>query len=66
MTLGQIIKQHREKAGLTQTGLAALLDTPQSRIAELEGDRGNPTLARLRAVADALGVPLWKLLKQLE
>jgi transcriptional regulator with XRE-family HTH domain len=67
MTLGQLIKTAREKAGLTQGELAAALKWPQSRVAELEnGKADNIGFARLRKVSAALGVPLWKLIKQLD
>jgi transcriptional regulator with XRE-family HTH domain len=67
MTLGQLVKQARDKAGLTQGELAAALEWPQSRVAELEnGHAENIGFARLRKVAAALKVPLWKLLKQLD
>lgn len=65
MTIGQLVKQTRERAGLTQTEFAEKLGWPQSRLAELEKDRTNPTFARLRHVAEKLEVPLWKLIKPL-
>jgi transcriptional regulator with XRE-family HTH domain len=64
-TLGQIIKKHREQAGLTQTGLAAVIKATQPQVADLENDKANPTLARLHQIAGAFGVPLWKLLREL-
>jgi transcriptional regulator with XRE-family HTH domain len=67
MTLGQLIRQAREKEGLTQGELAAALKWPQSRVAELEtGKAENIGFTRLRKVCAALKTPPWKLLKGLE
>jgi transcriptional regulator with XRE-family HTH domain len=71
MTLGQIIRHHRDRLGLTQAQLADRAKLRQSRIAALEADTENgrptnPTLDRLHALARGLGMPLWKLLKGLE
>lgn len=48
----------RKRAGLTQRALAERVGTTQSAIARLERGVGNPTLARLSAIAEACGLEL--------
>ena len=53
MTAGQLIKQARREAGLTQKQLAARLRITQAAVAQLESGRTNPTLATLERTLDA-------------
>jgi predicted RNase H-like HicB family nuclease/DNA-binding XRE family transcriptional regulator len=48
----------REELGLTQQALAKTTGLTQQQIARLEKRQGNPTLANLATVADALGLEL--------
>jgi transcriptional regulator with XRE-family HTH domain len=49
---GQVIKQAREAAGLSQAALADRMGTTQSAVARLESQRSNPRIDTLdRAIA---------------
>ena len=62
--LGGMLKALREGKGLTQMGLAKRAKVTQAYIAQLEaGVKRNPSLATLRRIARALGVPVERLLK---
>ena len=62
--LGHMLKALRERKGLTQVELAEKAGVTQSYLARLEaGERENPSLDVLKRLAEALGVPLSKLLK---
>ena len=61
--LGKMLKQRREEQGLTQAALAHKVGVSQTYIAKLEsGARTSPSLATLRKLAKALGVPVVELL----
>ena len=60
--IGPRLKSARRAKGLTQTGLAKLVDTSQSYIAQMEGNDREPSLETLNTLADALEVsPGWLL-----
>ncbi len=52
---GQLIRDARQAAGLTQAELAARLATTQSAVARLESERGNPRIATLARALAACG-----------
>lgn len=52
-----LIRQVREAAGITQVELAKRMGTKQSAISRLEDGSHSPTIATLRKVAKACGVP---------
>jgi predicted RNase H-like HicB family nuclease/DNA-binding XRE family transcriptional regulator len=52
------IRWEREARGLSQAALAELAGVKQQQIAKLEDPDGNPTLATLEKLADALGLRL--------
>jgi len=64
LTLGARIRALRQKRGMTQGALATAAGTSQSYVADIEADRSEPSLRALRAIADALGVQPWELLKE--
>lgn len=64
MNIGPRIKAFREEMGLTQQECAESAGMSQSMWADIEADRGNPTLDTLERVAGALGVTLADLLSQ--
>lgn len=55
------IKELREKAGLTQDALGYVTGVRASTISVVENNKGNPELATLQALADALGVHVFDL-----
>jgi transcriptional regulator with XRE-family HTH domain len=67
MTIGQLIKHHRERLGLTQARLAERANIPQSRVSELEtGKIDDPSLSLVQSVARGLGMRASTLVRGLE
>ncbi len=62
MTIGQRIKEAREKAGLTQEELGKKIGVTGVAIMRYEKDKRQPRLAQLQAIASALGVPVQELI----
>ena len=63
-TLNKILRQLREKKGLSQRALADEVDITGAYIAQLEtGVRTNPSLVVLQRLAKALKVPVAELLR---
>lgn len=62
--LGQIIKQRRIAAGLSQEKLAERADVHRNHVSFLERGLRTPSVEVLVRVGDALGVPAWQLLKE--
>jgi transcriptional regulator with XRE-family HTH domain len=59
-----VLKGLREEKGLTQIDLAKKARVTQSYVAMLEGgEKQNPSLAILKRLAKALGVPVTALLE---
>jgi transcriptional regulator with XRE-family HTH domain len=62
--LAAIIRQLRERANLTQQELARRAKVARSYVALMEtGHKKNPSLAILKRLARALGVPVTELLQ---
>ena len=61
-SIGMKIRNARKDAGLTQAELAKKTSLSQSYIGDIEKDRYNPSVATLRAIADATGVPVESIL----
>ncbi len=57
-SLARAVAQARLGAGLTQTDLAARLQTTESAIARLEGGSSVPSTRTLKRIADATGTRL--------
>ena len=55
---GYLLREAREKAGLTQADLAAQLGTTQQAVSQAERWDANPTVAFMRRWAEACGVEL--------
>ncbi|MGH2856607.1 MAG: helix-turn-helix domain-containing protein [Solirubrobacteraceae bacterium] len=55
MTPGQLIRDARRSAGLSQQALATRLGTTQSTIAGLEADRSSPRVATVERALRACG-----------
>lgn len=60
--LGLALKQARQAKGITQNDLATLVDTDPETISRFERGTTLPSLARLLALSEALGVALTSLL----
>lgn len=60
---GENVRKERLAHGLTQQELAGRLEMERSYLSELERGRRNPTVRVLGALAQALGVEPWELLK---
>jgi transcriptional regulator with XRE-family HTH domain len=62
--LGALIRAQRQSAGLSLRELAERTNVSNAYLSQLERGRHEPSLTVLKAVADALGVPLAALLSQ--
>lgn len=58
VTFGQRLRASREASGLTQQELAAQLGRAQTAVSYWEGDKREPSIGSLAAMADLLGVDL--------
>jgi transcriptional regulator with XRE-family HTH domain len=56
--LQELLRETREKAGVTQVELAARLKVPQSFVSKIESGERRVDLIELKAVCDALNVSL--------
>ncbi|MEZ5817273.1 MAG: helix-turn-helix domain-containing protein [Hyphomicrobiaceae bacterium] len=61
MTLGRKLRELREAAGLSQGKLAALVGVSRNAVSQWEADQTQPSTRRLVSVAQALGVPVDRL-----
>ena len=58
------IREKRIELGITQEDLAGRIDKNKSYISSLENSKSpNPTIENLSAIANALGMEVWELLK---
>lgn len=60
--LAEILKARRQSANLTQEHVATMAGINTEHLQRLERGVGNPTLATMYALADALAVPIVSLL----
>ena len=58
MTRGEIMRMHRERAGLSQYELADLSGVTQKTIWALEHDKNNGSVTTVELLADALGLSI--------
>lgn len=56
--IGDLIREAREKKGLSQSELAKLMGVTRATVNGMEADRSSPTVNTLRKVAIALGSSL--------
>lgn len=61
-----VLRRHREGGGLSQEALAEKADLHPTYIGMLERSLRNPSLNVTKALANALGVPLSKLIAEAE
>lgn len=59
--VGMNVKLARTKAGLKQEELAEKADISRETIGSIERGEKSPTVATLGAIADALGIEMYKL-----
>jgi transcriptional regulator with XRE-family HTH domain len=64
--LGQVIKRHRLAAGLSQEKLAERAEVHRNHVGFLERGLRSPTVEVLVRIGNALGVPAWRLLKEVQ
>jgi transcriptional regulator with XRE-family HTH domain len=64
MHIGKSIRELRKKAGLTQADLAKTLGVKQQVIASYEKGLANPEVAKLPALAKALGISIAELFQE--
>ncbi|MEI8292195.1 MAG: helix-turn-helix transcriptional regulator [Verrucomicrobiota bacterium] len=62
----QVVKNHREKRGLSRLALAELSGLHQTYIGLLERGERSPNLDTAKAIANALGISLNKLIAESE
>lgn len=61
--LGNYLKMLREQKGLTQDDVAKALEIGRGAYSHYENSRNNPTLPKLRALADLYNIPVAKLVE---
>jgi len=65
-SLAKVIKKHREQKGMSLAKLAELSGTTQTYPGRVEKGERVPTVNVVYAFAQALSVPLWKLIREAE
>jgi len=63
MTIGENIKKYREKAGLTQSQLAAIIGVTGSNISQIEHDERELRLDKANEICKALKITLTQILE---
>jgi transcriptional regulator with XRE-family HTH domain len=62
----QVVQKHREKRALSRAALAELSGLHQTYVGLLERGERSPNLDTAKAIADALGVSLGKIITEAE
>ncbi|MDE2373536.1 MAG: helix-turn-helix domain-containing protein, partial [Hyphomicrobiales bacterium] len=62
--IGREVRRHRAKRGMTRRQLAQASETSERYLAQIESGAGNPSASVLRAVAQALDLPISALLPE--
>src|SRR6188768_328307 len=62
--IGRMVRLGRAKRGMSRRQLAQESGTSERYLAQIEGGAGNPSVLVLRAIADALEMPMFELLPQ--
>lgn len=63
---GRVVREHRKARYLTQEELAEKADLAPKMVSLIERLKVNPTLNAADSIAQALGVPFWRLIKDVE
>jgi transcriptional regulator with XRE-family HTH domain len=61
-----LLREERERAGLTQVQLAKKLGVPQSFVSKVESGERRVDLVELQAICEALGISLGKFVRKFE
>ena len=64
--VGREVRRHRAKRGMTRRQLAQASATSERYLAQIESGAGNPSVSVLRAVAQALDLPIAALLPEMD
>src|ERR1700755_2264128 len=62
--VGRMVRLGRAKRGMSRRQLAQESGTSERYLAQIEGGTGNPSVLVMRAISDALEIPLFELLPQ--
>src|SRR5262245_51590562 len=60
--VGGLVRSARAKRGITRRALAEQSGASERYLAQIEGGQGNPSVAILKGIADALDLPVAELL----
>lgn len=58
MELREIMKQRREKFGLSQLDLAEMAGVSLASVKDIERGRGNPTIATVQKILEVIGMEI--------
>lgn len=64
VAIGEAVRRHRAKRGMTRRQLAQASETSERYLAQIESGSGNPSVSVVRAIASALDVPTFALLPE--
>ena len=64
--LGEVVRKHRKARFLTQEELAERADLAPKMVSLIERFQRNPTVNVAASIAQAMEVPLWRLVKDAE
>jgi XRE family aerobic/anaerobic benzoate catabolism transcriptional regulator len=62
--VGRMVRLGRAKRGMSRRQLAQESGTSERYLAQIEGGAGNPSILVMRAISDALEIPLFEMLPQ--
>src|SRR3954453_4463239 len=62
--IGRMVRLGRAKRGMSRRQLAQESGTSERYLAQIESGAGNPSVLVMRAIADALEIPLFEMLPQ--
>ena len=62
--IGRMVRLGRARRGMSRRQLAQEFGTSERYLAQIESGAGNPSVLVMRAVADALEMPMFELLPQ--
>ncbi|MDB6121994.1 MAG: transcriptional regulator, family [Pedosphaera sp.] len=63
---GEVLRKHRKLKGLSQEQLAERADLASKMISLIERYERNPSVNVVASIAEGLGIPLWRLIKDAE